>query len=149
MELEKTLESPLETKEIKPVNNKGNQPWILIGRTDAEAEAPILWSPDANNWLIGKDPDAGRDWRLKEKTVTEDEMIQWHHWCNGHELGQTPGDGEGQGSLACCSPWGRKKLDTTWRVTNNEQNTLLCSNKKDHLFLAYLFCGTVLGIADF
>ena len=90
--LGKTLESPLDYKDIKPVNPKGNQPWIFIGRTDAEA--PILWPPDVNSWLIGKYPDAGKDWRQKEKRVTEDEMVGWHHQCNGHELGQTPGDGK-------------------------------------------------------
>ena len=101
--LEKTLESPLDSKEIKPVSPKGNQSWLFIGRTDAEAEAPIFWPPDANSWFIGKDPDAGKDWRHKEKRVTEDEMVGWHHQFNGHELGQTPGDGEGQGSLVCCT----------------------------------------------
>ena len=95
--LEKTLESPLDCKEIKPVNPKGNQPWKLIGRTDAEA--PILWPPDAKNWLIGKDPDAGKDWGQKEKGVTEDEMVGWHHGLNGHEFEQTLGDGEGHRSL--------------------------------------------------
>ena len=89
----------------KPVNLKGNQPWILIGRTDTEAEAPIHWPPDAKSRLTGKDSDAGKDWRQKEKRVTEDEMVGWHHWLNRHELGQILGDGEGQGSLACCSPW--------------------------------------------
>ena len=92
--LENTIESPLENKEIKLVNLKGNQPWIFIGRMDAEAEAPVLQPSDAKIQLIEKDPDAGKDWRQKEKTKTEDEMVGWHHWCNGHELGQTPGDGE-------------------------------------------------------
>ena len=90
--LEKTLESPLDSKEIKPVNHTGDQPWIFIRRTDAEAETPILWLPDAKSWLIGKDPDAGKDWRQKERRVAEDEMIGWHHRLNGHELGQAPGD---------------------------------------------------------
>ena len=99
--LEKTLESPMERKELKPVNLKGNQPRIFFGRTDAEAEAPILWPPDVNNRLIGRDPDVGKDWRQK-KRVTEDEMVEWHHWFNGRELGQAPGDGEGHGSLVCC-----------------------------------------------
>ena len=94
--LEKTLESPLEGKEIQPVHLKGNQPWIFIGRTDVEAETPILWPRDVKNWLTGKDPDSGEDWRQKEKKVTEDEMVGWHHWFNGHELGQTSGDDEGQ-----------------------------------------------------
>ena len=108
---EKTLQSPLDSKEIKPVNPKGNQPWILIGRTDAEA--PILWLPDANSWLIGKDPDAGKDWRQKEKRMTEDEMVGWHHWRNGHKLGKTLGNSGGQGGLVCCYPWGRKELGMT------------------------------------
>ena len=107
--LEKTLESLLDCKEIQPVHPKGNQPLILIGRTDAEAETPILWPPDANSWLIGKDPDAGKDWRWEEKGTREDEMVGWHHWLNGHEFEQTPG----QGSLVCCSLWGRKESDTT------------------------------------
>ena len=106
--LENTLESPLDCKEIKPVNPKGNLSWIFIGRTDAEAETSILWPPDKKNWLIGKDPDAGKDWRQEEKGTTENEMVGWHHWLGGHEFEQTLGDGEAQGSLACCSPWGHK-----------------------------------------
>ena len=97
--LEKTLESPLESKKIKPVHLKGNQPWIFTGRTDAEAETPILWPPHVKSWLIGKDPDAGKDWRQKEKGVTEDEMVGWHHWLNGREFEQTLGDGERQGAV--------------------------------------------------
>ena len=97
--LEKTLESPLDCKEIKPVHPKGNQPWIYAGRTDAEAEAPVLWPPDAKNWLIGKDPDAGKDWRQKEERVAEDLMVRYYHWLNGYELEQTPGNTEGQGNL--------------------------------------------------
>ena len=111
--LEKTLESPLDCKEIQPVNPEGNQSWIFIGRTDAKAEAPILWPPDAKKWLIWKDPDAGKDWRQEEKGTTADEMVGWHHWCDGHELEQALGVGDGQGSLLCCSPWGHKKSDTT------------------------------------
>ena len=110
--LEKTLESPLDCK-IKPVNPKGNQSWIFIGRTDAEAETPILWPPDTKNWLIGKDPDAGKDWRWEEKGTSGDEMVGWHHRLNGHEFGLTPGVGDGQGGLVCCSPWGHKESDTT------------------------------------
>ena len=106
--LEKTLESPLDCKEIQPVHLKGNQSWIFIGRTDVEAETPILWPPDAQNWLTGKDPDAEKDWRW-EKGKTEDEMVGWYHQLNGHELEQAPGVGDGQGSLACCSPWGCKE----------------------------------------
>ena len=110
MVLENTLESPLDCKEIKPVNPKGDQSWIILGGTDAEA--PILWPPDAESRLIEKDPDAGKDWG-QEKGMTEDEMFGWHHWLNGHEFEQAPEDGEGQGILACCSPWGFKELDTT------------------------------------
>ena len=106
--LEKTLEKPLDCKEIKPDNPKGNQPWIFIGRTGAEAGAPILWPPEAKSQLIGKDPDAGKDWGQEEKGMTEDEMIGWHHQLNGHEFEQAPGDSEGQGSLVCCSPWHHK-----------------------------------------
>ena len=114
--------SSLDSKEIKPVDPKGNQFWILIGRTDAEAEIPILWAPDVKNWLIGKDTDAGKDWGQEEKGVIEDEMVEWHHWLNGHKLGQTLRDGEGQGGLACCSPQGHKESDTTWQL-NNSNNT--------------------------
>ena len=125
--LEKTLESPLDCKEIQPVHPKGNQPWISIGRTDAEAEAPIRWPPDANNWLTGKDPDAGKDWRQEEKGTTEDKMIGWHHQLEGHEFEQALGVGEGQGSLACC-PRGHKELDTTERLNwKPTVNTSLCN----------------------
>ena len=101
--LQKTLESPLDCKEIKPVNPKENQSWIFIGRTDAKAETPILWLPDVKNWLIWKDPDAGKDWSQEEKGMTEDEMVGWHHQLDGYEFEQAPGVGDGQGSLACCS----------------------------------------------
>ena len=111
--LEKTLESPLDCKEIKPVNPNGNQPCIFIGRTDAEAEALILWPPNAKNWLTGKDPDAGKDWRQKEKGMAEDEMVGWHHWLNGREFEQAPGVGDGQGRLVCCIPWVWKESDMT------------------------------------
>ena len=107
--LEKILESPLDSKEIKPVNSKGNQPWIFTGRTDAEVEAPILWPPDVKSWFIGKDPDAGIDWGQKEKWVIEDEMVGWHHRLNGHEFEQTLADNEWQESLLCCSLWGHKE----------------------------------------
>ena len=110
--LEKTLENPLDSKEVKPVNPKGNQPWIFSGRTDAKAEAPILWLHDVKNWLIGKDPNAGKNFR-QEKGAGEDEMVGWHHKINGHEFKQTPGDGEGQGRLVCCSPWGCRESDMT------------------------------------
>ena len=106
--LEKSLESPLDCKEIQPVNPKGNQSWVFIGRTDVEAETPILWLPDAKGWLIWKDPDAGKDWGQEQKGMTEDEMVGWYHCLNGHEFGQTPGVGDGQGGLACCSSWGHR-----------------------------------------
>ena len=114
--------------EIKSVNPKGNQSWIFIGRTDAKAEAPILRPPDAKNWLIGKAPDAGKDWR-QEKGTTEDEMIGWHHWLDGHEFEQASGVGDGQGSLACCSPGGRKESDTTERLN---WTALLMNQKIQH-----------------
>ena len=124
--LEKILESPLDSKEIKPVSPKGNQPWIFIGRTDAEAEAPILWPPDVKSWLLGKEPDVGKDWRQEEMGKTKDEMVGWHHPLKGHEFGQTLGDSEGQGSLACCSPCGhRVRRDL---VTGQEQQQQMCCN---------------------
>ena len=119
MVLEKTLESPVGCKEIKPVNPKGNQPWIFTGRTDAEAEAAILWPPDAKSQLTRKDPDSGKDWRQEEKGTTENEMVGWHHWLNGREFEQAPGDGEGQGSLVWCSPWGHVESDTTEELNSN------------------------------
>ena len=113
MVLEKTLESPLDCKKSQPVHPKGNQFWIFIGRTDVEAETLVLWPPDVKSWLIGKDPDAGRDWGQEDKGMTEDEMAGWHHQLNGHEFEWTPGVGDGQGSLACCSPWAHKESDMT------------------------------------
>ena len=106
------LRVPLACKEIQPVNPKGNQSWIFIGRTDAEAEAPILWPPD-ENWLLRKDPDAGKDWRQEDQGTTEDEMVGWHYWLNGHEFEQAQGVSDGQGSLVCCSPWGLNELGMT------------------------------------
>ena len=115
--IERTLENTLNRKEIKPVNPKRNQSWIFIGRTDGEV--PMLWPPDVKSQLIGKDPDTGKDWGQEEKGVTEDEMVKWHHRLNGHKFEQTPRDSEGQGSLACCSPSGLKKSDTTEQLNNN------------------------------
>ena len=123
MVLEKILDSPLNSKEIKQVHAKGNQPWILIGRTDAEA--PILWPPDVKSWLIGKDPGAGKDWRQEEKGTTEDEMVGWHQWLHGQEFEQTPGDSEGQGSLACCSLWACKESDMTKELNNSNGSVQL------------------------
>ena len=117
--LEKTLESPLDYKEIQPVHPKGNQSWIFIVRTDAEAETPTLWPPDAKNWLIGEDPDAGKDGMQEEKGMTEDKVVGWHHWLDGPEFEQAPGDSEGQRSLLCCSPCDRKELDMTEQLNNN------------------------------
>ena len=123
--LKETLESPLDSKEIKPVNLKGNQSWIFIGKTDGEAEAPVLWLPDVKNWLIAKDTDAGKDWRQKEKGTAEDEMVVCHHWLSGHEFEQALGVGDRQGNLECCSPWGRKELDMTERLNWTEPLWLL------------------------
>jgi len=117
--LEKTLESPLDCKEIKPINPKGNQAWIFIGRTDAEAETPILWPPDAKNWLVGKDPDAGKDWWQEENRMTKDEMVGWHHWLDGQKFAQAPRVGDGWGSLMCCSPWGCKESRHDWLTELN------------------------------
>ena len=132
--LQKTLENPLDCKEIKPVNPKGNQCWIVIGRTDAEAEAPILWPPDAKSQRIRKDPDAGKDWRQEKKGMTEDEMVGWHHWLNGHEFEWAQGDGDGQGSLMCCSPWGCKQLNTTKWLNNNKalRDGVICLSSHSH-----------------
>ena len=112
--------SPSDYKEIQSVHPKGDQYWIFIGRTDVEAETPILWPPDVKNWLTGKDPDAGKDWGQEEKGTTEDEMVGWHHWLSGHEFEQAPGDGDGQRSLACCNPWCCKEPDTTEWLNNNK-----------------------------
>ena len=120
--LEKTLLSPLDCKEIQPVHPKGDQSWVFIGRTDAEAETPILWPPHAKSWLIGKDPDAGRDWGQEEKGTTEDEMAGWHHRFDAHEFGWTPGVGDGQGGLACCYSWDCKESDMTERLNWTELN---------------------------
>ena len=118
--LEKTLESPLDCKEIQPVHPKGGQSWVFIGRTDVEAETPVLWPLDAKSWLIGKDPHAGKDWRQEKKGTTEDEMVGWHQWLDGLGFGWTLGVGDGQGGLACCDSWGCKELDTTERLNLTE-----------------------------
>ena len=120
--LEKTLESSLDCKEIQPVHSKGDQFWVFFGRNDAEAETPILWPQDAKSWLIGKDPDAGKDWGQEEKGMTEDEMAGWHDWLDGHEFEWTHGVGNGQGGLACCDSWGRKKSDKTEQLNWTELN---------------------------
>ena len=134
--LAKTLESPLDCKEIKAVKSKGNQPWLFIGSTDFEAEVTIFWPLDVKSWLIVKDPDAGKDWRQEEKGMTEDEMVGWHHWFKEHEFQQTPGDCEGQGSLAYRSPWSHKELDTTEQLNNKDKyNRILLSHIKNEIML--------------
>ena len=125
--LEKTLESPLDCKEIQLAHPKGDQSWIFIGRTDAEAETPVVSPPDAKSWLIGKDPDAGKGWRQEEKGTTEDEMAGWHHWLDGHGFEQVPGVSDGHGGLACCSPRGCKKPDMTEQLNWTEHHQTLLS----------------------
>ena len=115
--LEKMIESPLVCKEIQLVHPKGNQSSMFIWRTDAEVETPIIWPPDVKNWLIGNVPDAGKDWRQEEKGMTEDEIVRWHYWLDGHEFEQALGIGDGQERLACCSPWGSKELNTTKQLS--------------------------------
>ena len=143
--LEKTLVSPLDCKEIQPAHPKGDPSWVLIGRTDSEAETPVLWPPDAKSWLIGKDPDAGKDWG-QEKGTTEDEMVGWHHWLNGHGFGWTLGVGEGQWGQVCCSSWGHRvghywPTELNWMVADFEH---LCISLLAFLFfshpLPFFFC---------
>ena len=148
--LEKTLESLLGCKEIQPVHPKGDESWVFIGRTDAKAKTPILWPPHVRSWLIGKDSDAGKDWGQEEKGTTEDEMAGWHHWLNGRESGWTPGDGNGQGGLACCDSWGCKETDTTEQLNWTELIVLcLLNGHKDTLLfscfivLTLVSCGSV------
>ena len=136
--LEKTLKGPLDCKEIQPVHPKGNQSWIFIGMTDAETEAPVLWIPNVKSQLIRKDPDAEKDWRQEEKGMTEDEMGGCYHWLDGHEFEQALGDGEGQGSLVCCGPWGCKELDMTeWLNNKKPLNSFryILPRKFCHLYL--------------
>ena len=149
--LEKTLESPLDCKEIQPVHPKGNQPWIFIGRTDAEAETPIFGPPDVKDWLIWKDPHAGKDWRLKEKGMTEHEMIGLHHWLHGHEFEQALGAGDGQGDLACCSPWVAKSW--IWLSDWTEPNTPISSTMayrkaKLEIVTKFIFLGSKITAVD-
>ena len=144
MVLEKTVESPLDCKEIKPVNTKGNQSWIFIGRTDAEAT--ILCLPDAKSWLFRKDLDAEKDWRQEEKGMTEDEMVGWHHWLNGPEFKRVPGDGEGQRSLTCCNSCDCKESDMTewlnWRLIYAKTLQFVPANLWSDLSLKYIFPST-------
>ena len=140
--LQNILESPFNSKEIKPVNAKGNQSWIFTGKNDAKAEIPIIWPPDVKNWLLRKDPDAGKAWRQEKKGMTEEEMLGWHHQLNGHEIEQSLGVCDGQGRLACCSPWGPKESDTiewlNW-TENHHIMLILCHRTKGKLKL-YLWC---------
>ena len=124
---------PLDCKEIQPVNLKGNQPWIFIGRTGAKDETPILWPLNAKSWRIGKDPDAGKDGRQEEKGMTDDNMVGWHHRLNGHESEQDLGDGEGQGGLECCSPWGCKESDMTEWLNNNNNERKISMNLSEFI----------------
>ena len=137
------LENPLQDldcKEIKPVNPKGNKSWIFIGRTDAEAAASVLWPPDVKNCLVGKDPDSGKDWRREEKGLTEDEMVGWHHWFDGHDCERTPGVGDRQVSLACCSPWGLKESDMTEQLSWTDSVMSVCRVVSFVFGREYLLC---------
>ena len=123
----------LDCKEIQPVNPKGNKSWMFMGRTDVEAETPIVWPPDVKSWLLWKDPDAGKDWGQEEKGTTEDEMVGWHHWLNGHEFEQALGDGKEQGSLARYSPWGWKESNTTEWLNNNILDSILRGRRREEV----------------
>ena len=136
--LDKTLQSPLDWKEIQPVHPKGDQSWVFIGRTDVEAETPILWPPDAKGWLIWKDPEAGKDCRQEEKGATEDEMVGWHHQHNGHGFGWTPQVGDGQGGLAYCSSWGCKESDMTEQLNWTELIVIHWHKIKQKMFIKAL-----------
>ena len=140
--LEKTLEIPLDCKEIQPVHSEGDQPWDFCGRNDAKAETPVLWPPHVKSWLIGKDFDAGRDWGQEEKGTTEDEMAGWHHWLDGRETEWTLGVGDGQGGLECCDSWGCKELDTTEQLNWTElKHSLHDSSLSDFILTGqYLAC---------
>ena len=133
--LEKTLESPLDYKEIQSVHPKGDQSWVFIGRTDVETETPILWPPDVKSWLIGKAPDAGKDWGQEEKGTTEDEMVGWHHRLDGHGFGWTSGVGDRQGGLACWGSWGRKESDTTERLNWIEFDNIVQIDNIVHILI--------------
>ena len=137
--LEKTLESPLDCREIKPVHPKGNQSLVFIGRTDAEAETPIVWPPDVKNWLIGKDPDAGKNWSGRRRGW-EDEVVGWHHWLNGHEFEQALGVGDGQGSLVCCNPWDCKRARHNWVTELNGYILSLIQNTSGAFFFSFHLC---------
>ena len=132
--LEKTLDSPLDCKEIQPVHSEGDQPWVFSGRNDAKAETPVLWPPHAKSWLIGQHSDAGRDWGQEEKGMAQDEMAGWHHRLDGRESEWTLGVGDGQGGLACCDSWGRKESDMTEWLNWTELNwTIFCVDRNSHM----------------
>ena len=139
--LEKTLESPLDCKEIQPVHSKGDQSWVFFGRNDAKAETPVLWPPHAKSWLIGKDSDAGRDWEQEEKGTTDDEMARWHHRLDGHESEWTLGVGDGQRGLACCDSWGHEESDTTEQLnwTEQKQKILRSGNNTQNNYTKKIF----------
>ena len=141
--LEKTLESPLNCKEIQPVHPKGDQSWMFIARTDVAVENPIFWSPDVKTWLFGKDPDAGKDWGQEEKGTTQDDMVGWHHQLDGHGLGWTAGVGDGQGGLACCGSWGHKESDTTKRLDWTERSFSPVGQNREpqahHIFFSFFY----------
>ena len=148
--LEKTLESPLDCKEIQPVHSEGDQSWVFFGRTDAKAETPVLWPPHVKSWLIGKDSDAGRDWEQEEKGTPEDEMAGWHHWLDGHEFGWTPGVGDGKGGLTCCNSWGRKEPDATERLNWTELKEMLVLLQCFPILLgSYLLLTQLLNLQNF
>ena len=136
--LEMSFESPLDCKEIQPVHPKGDQSWVFIGRTDTEAETPILWPSDVKNWLIWKDPEAGKDWRQESKGTTEDEMVVWHHWLYGHEFEQAPGVDDGQRSLACCIPCDDEKSDVTEQLNQTELILMECKGSLLLVFHIYI-----------
>ena len=154
--LEKTLENPLDCKEIQPVHSEGDQSWDFFGRNDAKAETPVLWLPHAKSWLIGKDSDAGRDWGQEEKGTIEDEMAGWHHWLDGCESEWTPGVGNGQGGLASCDSWGHKESDTTERLNWTELIYVVHSYATvvqfikniltDHWFISVLLLQSIYGL---
>ena len=150
--LEKTLESPLDCKEVQPVHSKGDQSWVFFGRTNVKAETPVLWPPHAKSWLTGKDSDAGRDWGQEEKGTTEDEMLGWHHWLDGRESEWILGDGDGQGGLECCDSWGLKESDTTerlnWTELNWNKNNDSFFMALDNYYISIYLC-VIMGIIAF